>query len=382
MINQPLRDEFHLSATQLGLMSSAFLWANVIFLLPAGIILDRYSARSVILAAMSVCILGTIGFALTNSFLLGSLLHAVAGIGNAFCFLSCVVLISRWFPSSRQALVIGSVVTMAFIGGMIAHTPFAYINEWLGWRGALLVDGLIGVLILVWIFFIVQDYPKDAPKRSDQNQQNVLNNFVHSIANKQNWLAGIYTSCLNLPILVLCALWGASYLNLVHHLPEFSASNIVSLILMGSIFGCPLAGWLSDTWGKRKPLMIIGAVATLITVLPLFMPIELSQTNLALLFFALGFFTSTQVISYPLVAESNSVENTGAATGFASFIIMGGGGVGQVLFGFLIAHHAGMAKATYSVADFQYAMYMFPIAAIIALIAVLLLRETYCKRQD
>jgi MFS family permease len=159
-----------------------------------------------------------------------------------------------------------------------------------------------------------------------------------------------------------------------------AASNVVSLIFMGSVVGCPLAGWLSDFQGRRKPIMIVGAIATLISVFPLFLGIVLSQITLSIIFFALGFFTSTQVISYPLVAESNSSDNTGAATGIASVIIMGGGGVGQVLFGWLMAHHAGTAVTTYGVGDFQFAMWMFPIAAVAALVAVLMTRETYCKR--
>ena len=56
--------------------------------------------------------------------------------------------------------------------------------------------------------------------------------------------------------MVLCALWGASYLQVVHHLPDMAASNVVSLIFMGSVIGCPLVGWLSDSQGRRKPLMI------------------------------------------------------------------------------------------------------------------------------
>ncbi len=54
--------------------------------------------------------------------------------------------------------------------------------------------------------------------------------------------------------------------------------------------------------------MIIGAVATLIIVLPLILHLSLSQITLSILFFALGFFTSTQVISYPLIAESNDAD--------------------------------------------------------------------------
>ena len=421
VINQPLRVEFHIDAAELSWMSSSYLWADILFLLPAGVILDRYSTRLVILMAMSVCIIGTVGFALTYSFAWATFFHFLSGIGNAFCFLSCVVLVSRWFPPRRQALVIGCLVTMAFIGGMMAHTPLAYLNDRYGWRYSLLIDGSVGVLLFLWIVLFVRDKPDDeqciikAPKPSSGQQHHTLlkdpssslrapsprsrgegnidkgrylegssqtssPNFVQALANPQNWLAGLYTSCLNLPIMVICALWGASYLQVVHQLPQMAASNIVSLIFFGSILGCPLMGWLSDTLGRRKPLMIIGALATFFTVIPLFMGIALSNTVLSVLFFALGVFTSTQVISYPLIAESNSGCNTGAATGIASVIIMGGGGVGQVLFGWLMQRHAGMVTAQYSIADFQYAMWMFPIAVIVALLAILFTRETYCER--
>ncbi|MFO9434558.1 MFS transporter [Legionella pneumophila serogroup 1] len=380
VINQSLREDFHIDATQLSWMSSTYLWADILFLLPAGLILDRFSTRKVILTAMFVCVVGTIGFAVTESFFLASFFHFLSGIGNAFCFLSCVVLVSHWFPPRRQALVIGSLVTMAFIGGMMAHTPFAYLNDLFGWRRALLIDGVVGAFLILWIYMIVQDRPEKSPAHKLTNEGQILSSFMKALSNKQNWLAGLYTSLLNLPIMVLCALWGASYLQVAHHLPDIAASNVVSLIFMGSVVGCPLVGWLSDTQGRRKPLMIFGAIATLITTIPLFINVVLTQMSLSILFFALGLFTSTQVISYPLVAESNQPENTGAATGIASVIIMGGGGVAQVLFGWLMAHHAGINVTAYTVSDFQFAMWMFPVAAIAGLVAVLMTRETYCKR--
>jgi MFS family permease len=379
VINQPLRDSFALNATQLSWMSSMYLWADILFLLPAGIILDRYSTRNVILIAMLICVLGTLGFALTHSFLLACFFHFLSGIGNAFCFLSCVVLVSRWFPARRQALVIGSLVTMAFLGGMVAHTPFAYLNELYGWRNSLLIDSAVGAVLLVWIAMFVQDRPFPIVDSAGVNSQSVLSSLIQALCNRQNWFAGMYTSLLNLPIMVLCALWGASYLQVVHHLSDLGASNVVSLIFIGSILGCPLVGWISDNQGKRKPVMIFGAVATLITVIPLFMDIALSQLSLSILFFLLGLFTSTQVISYPLIAESNPSHITGSATGIASIIIMGGAGVGQVLFGLLMQHHAGAVSNSYSVADFQFAMWMFPITVIVALMVMFLTRETNCK---
>lgn len=384
VINQPLRDEFNLDAAQISWMSSTYLWADILFLLPAGIILDRYSTRLVILVAMFICVIGTVGFALTNSFAVACICHFLSGIGNAFCFLSCVVLVSRWFPPRRQALVIGCLVTMAFIGGLVAHTPLAHLYEKYGWRNSLLIDGGVGVLLFLWILFVVKDRPDN---HHDQVKTDPVHpNFLLALTNPQNWLAGLYTCCMNLPIMVLCALWGASYLGVVYQLPQIAASNVVSLILIGSIIGCPLAGWLSDTQGQRKPVMIVDALGTLATIMPLFLDITLSETTLSILFFAWGFFTSSQVIAYPLVAETNSSENTGAATGVASVIIMGGAGVCQVLFGMLMNSHASSVQSTlsvqYTVADFQFALWMFPVSTIIALAAILYARETNCKRND
>lgn len=373
VINQHLRQEFLIDATDLGWMSSAFVWGNVLFLLPAGLILDRFSARRVIIAALAVCVLGVFGFAISQSFLIATICHALTGIGNAFCFLSCVVLISRWFPPKKQALVIGCVVTMAFLGGMAAHTPFAYLNTHFGWREATKVDGYLGLILLFWIIWIVKD--KMAARAVTQHKSDLIRDIGSAIRNQQNSYAGLYTACLNLPIMVLCALWGDSYLQQVHHVPHFEASNIVSELFIGSIIGCPLVGWLSDKQGRRKPTMTLGAVATLGLTFFLVMPIDMSPLQLKLLFLALGLFTSTQVLSYPLIADKNPAHLTGVATAIASILVMGGGGIAQVLFGTLLQYHTKTIAVPFTTTDYQFAMWIFPISAFIALFMVFLIHE-------
>lgn len=329
---------------------------------------------------MGVCIIGTLGFALTHSFAMACFFHFLSGIGNAFCFLSCVVLVSHWFPSQRQAFVIGTLVTMAFLGGMVAHTPFAYLTEHYGWRHSLLIDAAVGIILWLWILAAIKDRPAASMNQKHATLKNKTN-YQQLFTNPQTWLGGIYTALLNLPIMVLCALWGASYLEKVHHLSAISASNTVSLIYIGSMIGCPLAGWMSDTQGRRKPVMMGGAIATFLLVLPLIYSLELSALSLGVLFFLLGLVTSTQVISYPMIAESNDENNTGLATGLASFLIMGGAGVGQVVFGILIQWHEVITQ-DYTAADYRYAMWMFPVTALGGILAALLIRETFCKRLD
>lgn len=377
VINEPLRQDFGINAAELSLMSSTFLWADILFLIPAGMILDRFSTRKVVLYAMIACIAGTLGFAVTDSYITASFYRGIIGASNAFCFLTCVILVSRWFEPRRQALVMGLLVTMAFIGGMVAHTPLAYLNEHFGWRNALIIDAAFGAFLFIWLFFGIKDRPKKSVLLVDHVDVPKAN-FFQVLKNKQNWLTGFYTAFMNLPILVICSLWGGSYLQIVHGLPILTSSNIVSLILLGSIFGCPLAGWMSDRWGKRKPVMIIGSILTFIFILPLYMNVNITVTVLSVIFFCWGLFTSTQVVIYPMITESNDLSNTGLANSIASIIIMGGGALAQMVFGHMVHHHA--SSASYQAPDLEFAMWMFPITTIFALVAILFTRETYCKR--
>lgn len=374
VINQPLRDEFRMDAKTLSWVSSAFVWANTLFLLPAGFILDRFPARHVILIALSTCAVGVFGFSLAQSTLVVAFFRAVTGASNAFCFLSAVVLVSRWFPPKRQAFVVGCIVTMALIGGVVAHTPVACVVAKYGWRQTMHIDALLGFFLVAWVAAIVQD-KTTSQKSSQPTSASPASSFFAAVQNKQNWLAGLYTACLNLPIMVLCALWGASYLQTVYHLSPLSASNVVSVILLGSIVGSPAAGWISDQLGQRKAVMLIGAILSGLSLLPLFSGVALSEASLSALFFLLGFFTSTQVITYPLVAETNDSASTGIAMGIASTIIMGGAGLAQVVFGYVLQRFAGDNVMQYVASDFRAAIWLLPIAFLVALLASVLIRE-------
>ena len=94
--------EFSLSAGQISQLSAIYFIANVIFLFPAGSILDRFSTRKVILTSMSICIAGTFLFSLSTSLFIAGCARFFTGIGSAFCFLSCIRLASRWFPAQTH----------------------------------------------------------------------------------------------------------------------------------------------------------------------------------------------------------------------------------------------------------------------------------------
>ena len=151
-LNQFLTAHFHLSASQLSLLGSSFLWGNVIFLLPAGVLLDRFGPRKVILISLGVAIIGVCIFGFSHTFILAFMSRLLTGIGNAFCFVSLVVLVSRWFPAYKQAFAMGTLVNMAFLGGMFSHTPLVWLLGHFSWKALMLGNMFFGLLVWSLIF--------------------------------------------------------------------------------------------------------------------------------------------------------------------------------------------------------------------------------------
>lgn len=387
-INTHLMRDFNLDASELGSLSATYFLANVAFLLPAGIILDRFSTRMVMLISLSICVLGTFLFGIVESTGLAAICRFFTGIGSAFCFLSNVRLATRWFPAKRIALVTGLIVTMAMVGGMVAQAPLTYLVEALGWRHALFIDAGLGLVVLLLIFSVVRDYPADMHSQAMVDRKELSNIGFFSTAksaflNYRNWVCGIYTCLLNLPIFILGGFMGTMFLTNVHHIEHKQASFVTMMIFVGTIIGSPLVGWLSDKIGKRKPPMIVGAILSIITVFVLIYAQNVTMATLMLCFFLLGLFTSSQVISYPVVSESNSRLLTAMCVSCVSLTTIGGGALFEPVFGHLLDYHWSGALVDgvplYTPADYQFAMWLFPIGFTISLLATYLIRETHCK---
>lgn len=387
VISPNLMATFHVTAESLGSLSAYCFYATVIFLIPAGLLLDRFSTRKIILTALSICVLGTFLFATTHSFALAHVFRFMTGIGSAFCFLSSVRLASRWFPSDRLALVIGLIVMMAMTGGLVSQKTINWLNETLGWRDALLILGTTGIVIIILNWLFVQDYPHDNhEEKADWTELGYWQSMRLSYSNVQNWMAGIYTSLMNMPIVILGSLWGSIYLQQTYHYSPSEAATLTSLLFLGALIGAPLAGWLSDYIGYRRRPMVLGALLSLLTTLILLFTPNLSTFDFKWIFFALGFISSAQVISYPTVAESNPKALTATAVSVISLSTQVGFAVFQPLFGWFLDRFWNGTRfhdvPIYPPAAYHHALLILPFSFTIAIILGLMMKETHCRRTE
>lgn len=389
-IDAQLMESFNLNAIQLGGLVSMVFWGNTLFLFPAGNLLDRYSTKKLLMTAIVLCTIGTFVFALAPTASMAGSGRFVVGVSASFCFLSCIRLASRWFPPTRMAFVTGIIVTMAMLGGFVAQSPMVFLSKLYGWRHAIILDGILGVVITLAILFIVQDRPPDSKEDGSAERANLKKlGFFTCIKlvllNPNNWLGGIYTSLLNLPVFLLGGLWGMHYLMQVHNLNDVDASYATSMLFVGVILGSPIFGYVSDHIGRRCLPMIVGAVLSLIVILILMYTPNLGLASLMTLFFLIGFVTSSQVLSYPTIAELNPTALTGTAVSIASMTIMLSGVIFDPLFGWMLEQHWDHRMvnhvAVYSAHDFNYAMLIMPVSFVVAIITAFLIRETYCELQ-
>jgi MFS family permease len=382
-LNEILREEYNITGLKLTRLSNAFTLGNILFLLPAGVLLDRHSTKKIILITMTVCVIGTLGIALSTNLYLTAFFRFLTGIGNAFCLAAGIILIYRWLPENKQALFTGLLVTMAYFGGILNGSVFLYCIDSYGWRNAVMLVFLMGLIILLWLLIILKDSPDpNFGKLKINRVSKITTGLKEALTNSQNWLGGMYVAFINLPIIILGAVWGKEYFNDVYHLKSALWSEVIVSMFLGAMIGCPLFGWISDKISRRKPIMYFGCIASILIFLPIFWGLKLSFFNLCLLFFLIGFNCGTQIVGYSLIAESNKSTSTAKATSIATFLVMLLGSGCSSIYAIILDNYNFNNFISFSSLAFQKASLIFLIAFGLALIMSFFIKETYCKKMD
>jgi len=140
------------SASDLGLLTAAYLLAFGAFQLPLGLLLDRYGPRRVEAALLLVAAAGSASFAFADS--LGGLVaaRALIGLGVSACLMASFKAFSLWFPAERQASLNAAVMAAGGMGALTATMPLGWALPLAGWRGVFL--GL-AVLVLLAVAAIL-----------------------------------------------------------------------------------------------------------------------------------------------------------------------------------------------------------------------------------
>ena len=162
------------------------------------------------------------------------------------------------------------------------------------------------------------------------------------LSNPQSYLCGFCAGLLFLPTTVQDMIWGVPFLREGWHLAYGEAVNRAAMVPLGWVVGAPLLGYVADYIGRRKPVLIGGAVLMLAAALAI---VYLPPNTLPpyILGFVLGFGSGAAMIPYTSIKEVNPDEVKGSATGAINFLVFVLSGLVAPAYGWLLMKlsHAG-----------------------------------------
>ncbi|QFU88968.1 MFS transporter [Amycolatopsis sp. YIM 10] len=156
--------DFEISASQMGLLSSAFLWTYAMLQLPIGSIVDRIGVRWVNRVAAALWAVASFASAAAGG--LGLLLASrlVLGVGEAPTIPAGWKAIGQWFPRQERGTATAIFDGCAKASNVLGIPVMAFLVTTFSWHAAFLFTGALSVAyLLVWWFLYLT--PKQALAR-------------------------------------------------------------------------------------------------------------------------------------------------------------------------------------------------------------------------
>lgn len=253
----PLKQEFHFTDTQFGMILSAFGVGYVLLTALGGWFVDVWGARkvwSIAAIAWSLC-MATLGFAGGFWSFMG--LRFLLGITEGPHFPAMTRTISDWLPASERARALSLGLVAIPLSSVIGSPITSYMVVDLGWRQMFFIMGVLGIIWAIVWYFAFRDRPRDskyvgsaerklietssvkeAPKQEAINWKFILSHPV-LIANNIAYFAFGY-------MLFFATLWLPGYFLAEHNLNLKSVGWYLTIPwLVGAVF-LKFGGVLSD----------------------------------------------------------------------------------------------------------------------------------------
>lgn len=372
VMTQQLKTDLSLNAQQLGQIGAMYFYAYAAFQLPAGIIMDRFGIKRVLVAASLILTLGSFLFTQASSALVAGTSRLLIGAGSAFAFVGCLKIAAQWLPKRNFPFVVGLTNLCGTLGALLGGAPLAHGVDTLGWRETFLYFSFIGLLITLLLGRFLQD-KTESLETDTHPPYSLISGFLLVVRNPQSWIIGLYGALLVAPIAALPEMWGVEYLQLTYQLPKTIASSLTDMIFVGTAIGGPLIGWFML---KRDDPIDVMMVATLMAVilLTLFLyGFHHPSPWMVMVLILYGIFTANMLLCFSLMTQAYPVWAQGAAIGFTNMVIMTvAGGIQHLIGWFLEYLHTNHIKLL-SIRHYEITLALLPFCLLLALGLTLLM---------
>ncbi|HEY2606873.1 MFS transporter [Paraburkholderia sp. RL18-085-BIA-A] len=341
--NHLVSQELHLSASQMGLLLSAFSLSYAFAQLPVGALLDRFGSRVMLGLGMLLWSLAQVagGFIQTLNHFLAA--RVVLGVAEAPLFPAGAKVVNEWFAVRERGRPTGTFISSSTIAPMIAPPLLTVLMLGFGWRAMFIIMGVLGVLVAIGWYVVYRN--RDEVALTDTETAH-LDEGMQKVADRPKGLSfaewgalfklrntwGMIFGFMGVIYMVwLYLTWLPGYLENERHLSIAHTGWLVSIPYIFGTIGMLSSGLIADYLLKRGmapirsrkwPLCIglIGAAA--FTVPAAYTP----STTLAIVYVSCAMFfvnmssgTAWALVSVAaprhLVASLGSMQNFGGYLG-------------------------------------------------------------------
>ncbi|MBN3723999.1 MFS transporter [Burkholderia sp. Ac-20379] len=358
----PIAKEFGLSTVSMGYLFSSFIWSYALFLIPMGLLLDRFGAKRIAGVGIFIWSAATALTGFAGSF--ASLLSArlVMGGGESCSNPVGAKVIRQWIPAGERGVVTALFNSGSYAGPAICSILLAWLVTRFGWRLSFMIAGGIGFVWLgAWLLFFnapekarwlgaaerdkilrerdVKPASASAAAGGDQPSHGLLS----LMKSPTLWGLALTQGC-NVYTQYLFLTWLPSYLQATRHLSITKTGMFAAVPYAVSVVLCIAAGRLSDMYVKRGGVSTgrrrnAVALAMLLGAVILAVPFTENLTALLIVFsITLTGIASTTSLNFALLNDLlPSSRDVGKAM---AFVVVGGnifGMIAPIATGYVVA---------------------------------------------
>ena len=252
---EPLRKEFALTDTQIGLLVGlAFAVLNVVLGIAVARIAERRPRLPLIAVGTLLWSIATAGCGMVGSWMQLLVARIGVGVGEAVGLPATASVISDYFPPKRRATAMSVLALAPPVGALIGSAGGAWIAQHYGWRAAFQFAALPGLLLALAVWALVAEPPRGRHDSGDSGEVpslgTVLARFWH-IPSARHLLAG--SSIAGMVGFGLNAFLAAMLAR------RFGFTLVEAGVTAGLVASFPATisvlagGWLADRIGARNP---------------------------------------------------------------------------------------------------------------------------------